>query len=216
VKRFVALLTACALVLFAHGEPPPAPIRDPQAAAVKELVDLAKLNAGFRFDLRYATPENFTKATLYPVAKAYLHRTAAEALVKVQRELAPQGLGLKIWDAYRPLSVQQRMWDLIRDDRYVSNPALNAGRHTRGTAIDVTLIDRDGKEMPMPTQYDNFSERAHREAKGIPTDAARNSKLLESTMLKHGFLPYPFEWWHFDFRDWKTRPPLDVPLDQLP
>ncbi len=194
----------------------PVAIRDSQAAAVRELVDLQKLEAGFRFDLRYATPNNFTKVTLYPVAKAYLHRGPAEALVKVQQELAAQGLGLKIFDAYRPLSVQQRMWDLIHDDRYVSNPALNAGRHTRGTAVDVTLVDREGKELPMPTPFDDFSERAHRDATGIPAEAARNSKLLESVMQKHGFLPYPFEWWHFDFHDWKSHPPLDVPIEQLP
>lgn len=209
-------LVFLALVSVAWAEPLPAVVRDAQAPAAKELVDLAKIEAGFRFDLRYATPDNFTKTTLYPVARAYLHRSAADALVKVQQELAVQGLGLKVFDAYRPLAVQQKMWDLIRDERYVSNPALNAGRHTRGTAIDVTLIDKDGKELPMPTPYDDFTERAHRDAKGIPTDAARNSKLLETAMLKHGFLPYPFEWWHFDFRDWKTRPPLDVPLDQLP
>jgi D-alanyl-D-alanine dipeptidase len=214
VKFFWALLLALALPLGA--EPPPPVVRDAQAPAVRELVDLATLDAGFRFDLRYATPDNFTKTKLYPVAKAYLHRSAAEALVQVQRELAAQGLGLKIFDAYRPLSVQQKMWDLIRDERYVSNPALNAGRHTRGTAIDLTLVDRDGREMPMPTAFDDFTERAHRDAPGTPADAARNSKLLETTMLKHGFLPYPFEWWHFDFRDWQKHPPLDVPLDQLP
>ena len=194
----------------------PVPVRDAQAAAVRELVDLNKLDAGFRFDLRYATPNNFTKVTLYPVARAYLHRSVAEALVKVQRELAAQGLGLKIFDAYRPLSVQQRMWDLIHDDRYVSNPALNAGRHTRGTAVDITLVDKDGKELPMPTPFDDFTERAHRDAAGIPAEAARNSKRLEEVMQKYGFLPYPFEWWHFDFHDWKTHPPLDVPIEQLP
>ncbi len=209
-------LLLLALASVAWAEPLPAVVRDAQAPAAKELVDLAQLDAGFRFDLRYATPDNFTKTTLYPVAKAYLHRSAAAALVKVQQELAAQGLGLKIFDAYRPLSVQQRMWDLIRDERYVSNPAINAGRHTRGTAIDLTLVDKDGKELPMPTPFDDFTERAHRDAKGIPDKAVRNSQLLETTMLKHGFLPYPFEWWHFDFRDWKTRPPLDIPLDQLP
>ena len=199
----------------AWAEPPPV-VRDAQAPAVRELVDLAKLEAGFRFDLRYATPENFVHATLYPVAKAYLHRDAAQALVEVQHELAAQGLGLKIFDAYRPLSVQQRMWDLIHDERYVSNPALNAGRHTRGTAVDLTLVDREGHELPMPTPFDDFTERAHRAAAGIPAEAAHNSKLLEAAMLKHGFLPYPFEWWHFDFRDWKQHPPLDVPIEKLP
>lgn len=213
--RALSLLAALALAL-AGCATPPAVVRDAQAPAVRELVDLRKLGAGFRFELRYATADNFTRTTLYPAAKAYLRRDAAGALVNAQRELVTQGLGLKIFDAYRPLSVQQRMWDLIRDERYVSNPAVNAGRHTRGTAIDVTLVDRHGRELPMPTAFDDFTERAHRHAPGTPADAARHSKLLESTMQKHGFLPYPFEWWHFDFRDWKKHPPLDVPLDQLP
>jgi D-alanyl-D-alanine dipeptidase len=210
-----AWLLLLGAAVAAWAEPLPV-IRDSHAPAVRELVDLEKLKAGFRFDLRYATDNNFVGVKLYPVARAYLHRDAAQALVAVQRELAPQGLGLKIFDAYRPLSVQQRMWDLIHDDRYVSNPALNAGRHTRGTAVDLTLVDRDGKELPMPTPFDDFTERAHRDAPGIPADAAHNAKLLEAAMLKHGFLPYPFEWWHFDFRDWKQHPPLDVPLDKLP
>ena len=209
-------LLLLALASVAWAEPRPAVVRDPQAPAVRELVDLAKLDAGFRFDLRYATPDNFTKTTLDPVVRAWLHRRAAEALVSVQQELAAQGLGLKIFDAYRPLAVQQRMWDLIRDERYVSNPALHAGRHTRGTAIDLTLVDRAGRELPMPTAFDDFTERAHRDAPGTPAEAARNSKRLETIMQKHGFLPYPFEWWHFDFRDWKMHPPLDVPLDKLP
>ena len=154
-------------------------------------------------------------ATLYPVARAYLERDAAQALVEVQHDLAKEGLGLKIFDAYRPLSVQKRMWDLIHDERYVSNPAINMGRHTRGTAVDLTLVDKDGHDLPMPTPFDDFTERAHRDAEGIPEEAARNSKRLEAVMRKHGFLPYLFEWWHFDFRDWKKHPPLDVPLDAL-
>jgi len=212
VKRAWLLLLATALAAWA--EPPPI-VRDPQAPAARELVDLASLQAGFRFDLRYATPDNFVHATLYPVARAYLQRDAAKALVEVQRELAARGLGLKIFDAYRPLSVQQRMWDLIYDERYVSNPAINAGRHTRGTAVDLTLVDRDGRELPMPTPFDDFTERAHRDAKGIDAEAAHDSQLLEEVMSKHGFLPYPFEWWHFDYRDWKQHPPLDVGIEKL-
>ena len=211
----LAGLLLLAFATAAWAEAPPEIVRDAQAPAVRELVDLASLNAGFRFDLRYATPNNFVHATLYPVAKAYMQRDAAKALVEVQLELAAQGIGLKIFDAYRPLSVQQRMWDLIHDERYVSNPALNAGRHTRGTAVDLTLVDRDGHELPMPTPFDDFTERAHRDAPGIPAEAAKNSKRLETVMIEHGFLPYPFEWWHFDFRDWKKHPPLDVPLDAL-
>jgi len=153
---------------------------------------------------------------LYPVAEAYLHRDAAAALAEVQHELTAKGLGLKVYDAYRPLSVQQQMWDLIHDERYVSNPAVNAGRHTRGTAVDLTLVDRHGRELPMPTPFDDFTERAHRNAKGIPAEPARNAKLLEDAMVRHGFIPYPFEWWHFDYRNWKRHSPLDIPLTAIP
>lgn len=213
--RKLAWLCLLLAAVAAWAEPPPV-VRDAQAPAALELVNLDSLRVGFRFDLRYATPDNFVHATLYPVAKAYLNREAAKALVEVQHELAAQGLGLKIFDAYRPLSVQQRMWDLIHDERYVSNPAINAGRHTRGTAVDLTLVDREGRDVPMPTPFDDFTERAHRNAAGIPADAAHNAKVLEDAMVKHGFLPYPFEWWHFDHRDWKKHPPLDVALDKLP
>ena len=191
-------------------------VTDPNAPAVRELVDLQKVSGGLRFDLRYATTNNFMHKRLYPVAKAYLHHDAAAALADVQRELAAKGLGLKVYDAYRPLSVQQQMWDLIHDERYVSNPAVNAGRHTRGTAVDLTLVDQHGHELPMPTGFDDFTERAHRGAAGIPPDAAGNAKLLEDVMVRHGFIPYPFEWWHFDYRTWKHRSPLDISLTKLP
>ena len=191
-------------------------VTEPQAPAVRQLVDLSKMDSGIRFDLRYATTNNFMHKRLYPVATPYLHREAAAALIEVQREVAAKGLGLKVYDAYRPLSVQQQMWDLIQDERYVSNPAVNAGRHTRGTAVDLTLVDRQGRELPMPTPFDDFTERAHRGAKGIPEDAARNAKLLEDAMVRHGFVPYPFEWWHFDYRSWKRQSPLDIPLTAVP
>jgi D-alanyl-D-alanine dipeptidase len=145
----------------------------------------------------------------------WLHRDAAEALLRVQRDLRREGLGLKVFDAYRPYHVQQRMWDLIRDERYVSNPAKNAGRHTRGTAVDVTLVDRQGRELSMPTAFDDFTERAHRNAAGIPARAKANSLRLEQAMARHGFIPYPYEWWHFDYRGWEQHPPLDVSLTGL-
>jgi D-alanyl-D-alanine dipeptidase len=183
---------------------------------VRELVDLRKADPSIRLDLRYATTNNFMHRRLYPIAEAYLHREAAAALAEVQRELAAKGLGLKVYDAYRPLSVQQQMWDLIHDERYVSNPAVNAGRHTRGTAVDLTLVDRHGRELPMPTPFDDFTERAHRNAKGIPAEPARNANLLEDAMVRQGFIPYPFEWWHFDYRNWKQHSPLDIPLTAIP
>lgn len=186
------------------------------AAEEHELVDLAKLPDPPLFDIRYATRLNFTGEQLYPAPVAWLHRDPAEALTAVQAELRALGLALKVFDGYRPLSVQQKMWDLIQDERYVSNPAVNKGRHTRGTAVDVSLVDLLGNPLPMPSDFDEFSEKAHRDYKDAPPDALRNAELLEKVMTAHGFLPYPTEWWHFDWKNWKDYPPLDIPIEKLP
>lgn len=166
-------------------------------------------------EVRYATRYNFTGEVLYPVATAWVHRDLIAPLAAVQAELAEKGLGLKIYDGYRPLSVQQKMWDLIRDERYVSNPAVNRGRHTRGTAVDVTLVDKMGNELEMPTAFDDFTEAAHRDSKTMTAEQRANMLVLEEVMERHGFEPYSFEWWHFDFRGWKDYPVLDVSLEAL-
>jgi D-alanyl-D-alanine dipeptidase len=166
-------------------------------------------------EVRYATRHNFTGRVLYPLPRVFLHRDAARALARVQRDLQKRGLGLKVWDAYRPLSVQWKMWHLVPDERYVSNPAKNKGRHTRGTAVDVTLVDKLGRELPMPSDFDDFSERAHRDYLGGTAGQRRNRQILQDVMTKHGFTGYPTEWWHFDLEDWEKYPPLDIPIDQL-
>lgn len=177
-------------------------------------VNLASLPIPPVLEIRYATPSNFTGKQLYPFPKALLHPNAAAALAKVQADLAEQGLGLKVWDAYRPISVQQKMWDLIGDDRYVSDPAKNAGRHTRGTTVDVTLVDILGCELEMPTNFDDFSEAAHSDAKATKT-ATKNRAKLQAAMTKHGFEIFAYEWWHFDLKDWKNYPPMNVGLEQI-
>jgi D-alanyl-D-alanine dipeptidase len=171
-----------------------------------ELVSLLALQPRPLLELRYASPYNFLETTLYPTVDARLHCPVALALQQVQRDLAAEGLGLKVWDAYRPLAVQQRMWDAIRDPRYVSDPAVNAGRHTRGTAVDVTLVDRRGKELPMPTDFDDFSEAAHVDAPGISRERAANARRLRQAMERRGFRAFAMEWWHFDWKDWQTLP----------
>jgi len=182
-----------------------------------ELVRLESLERPPLLEIRYATPYNFTHTQLYPWPAAWLHPAAANALLAVQQELEQSGLGLKVFDAYRPLSVQQKMWDLIQDERYVSNPARNQGRHTRGTAVDVTLVDKVGNELPMPTGFDDFTEKAHRDYDGeaVSTEAKVNRAKLAEVMQKHGFLPYSYEWWHFDLKGWEEYPVLDVDFIEL-
>ena len=172
------------------------------------LVSLLQLQPRPLFELRYASPYNFLGSTLYAELNPQLRCQVALALQLVQRDLAAQGLGLKVWDAYRPLAVQQRMWEAIRDERYVSNPAVNAGRHTRGTAVDVTLVNRSGQELPMPTGFDDFTEAAHRQAPGTTPERARHAQQLQDAMKRRGFQGLPSEWWHFDWHDWQRYPVL--------
>lgn len=166
-------------------------------------------------EIRYATTYNFTGYRLYPFPAAWVHADVASALQKVQEELAAEGLGLKIYDGYRPLSVQAKMWEILPDERYVSDPGKSKGRHTRGVAVDVTLVDRLGNELRMPTPFDDFTTRAHRDSPKWTEEERRNSKKLEDVMTRHGFTAFPFEWWHYDFADWKNYPPLDISFEDL-
>jgi D-alanyl-D-alanine dipeptidase len=179
-----------------------------------DLVDVPKAIPGIVLDIRYATSNNFTKQVFYPEAKCYLRRASVAKLKAVQKELAAQGLGLKIFDGYRPLSVQKKFWALVPDDRYVANPA-KGSRHNRGAAVDLTIIKKDGTELLMPTSYDDFTEKAHRDYKDLPTEAIKNRQLLEDVMTKHGFVGIATEWWHFDDVDWKNYDILDIDFHKL-
>jgi D-alanyl-D-alanine dipeptidase len=179
------------------------------------LVPLEDVRPAALPEVRYATRRNFTGTQLYSSARLWLHRDTARALSRVQRDLAQHRLGLKVFDAYRPFAVQQRMWDLIRDERYVSNPAKNRGRHTRGTAVDVTLVDSRGKQLDMPTDFDDFTDKAHSDYAGATARQTTNRALLARVMSRHGFVPYPFEWWHFDLRGWKKYPVLGISPREL-
>ena len=186
-----------------------------QAAEAPLLVDLAQLDPAPLQEIRYATRYNFTGQPLYPFAAAFLHRDAAAALARVQASLAPQGLGLKVFDAYRPLSVQKLMWERLPDERYVSNPNTTHGRHTRGTAVDLTLIDRLGQQLEMPSDYDDFSERAHRDSKAMTPNQRAHLEILDRAMQAQGFEPLATEWWHYDYHGWQDYPVLGLDFQQL-
>jgi D-alanyl-D-alanine dipeptidase len=173
-----------------------------------ELVDLSTFDPTFVIDARYATTENITGRPMYPGKTLYLERGAAEHLKRVQTSLRKQGLRLKILDAYRPLSVQKKLWQVMPDPRYVADPA-KGSRHNRGSAVDVTLVDQSGRELQMPTAFDEFSEKAHRDFQDLPAEAIRNRTLLEKAMVAEGFEPLPTEWWHFDAPDWRRFPVMD-------
>ncbi|MFN2433680.1 MAG: M15 family metallopeptidase [Gemmatimonadota bacterium] len=175
------------------------------------LVDALAVDSTLVLDVRYATPDNFTGTTLYPVARCLLRAPIAERLARVHARLRSEGLRLKLFDCYRPLSIQRKLWALVPDERYVANPE-KGSRHNRGAAVDLTLVDDSGAELPMPTEYDDFTPRAHRDYGGGTADQNANRQRLEDAMTAEGFEPLPTEWWHFDAPDWKEHAILDVPL----
>lgn len=181
------------------------------------LVDIRSVNANIRLDIRYATTNNFLKKKLYPEARCLLRASVAEKLSLVQNDLQKRGLGLKVFDCYRPLSVTKQMWAVLPDERYVANPA-KGSRHNRGAAVDLTLVNRNGSELVMPTGFDDFTEKAARnyQGSGVSAQARKNSQLLEEVMRKYGFLPLASEWWHFDSTDWQKFSLLDISFDDIP
>ena len=178
------------------------------------LVDIRSVNPHIVLDIRYATQNNFTRSRLYGVARCLLRSTVARKLSLVQQDLEKRGLGLKVYDCYRPLSVQRQMWRLFPNPRYVANPAIGS-RHNRGAAVDVTLVNRNGDELEMPTEFDNFTVRAGRNYRGGSLQSRRNRQLLENVMKKYEFIPMPSEWWHFDADDWRKFSILDLRLESI-
>lgn len=180
----------------------------------KQLVDLATL--GIPLQIHYATDRNFMKRKLYPEARAFLRAPAARALVEVQRELAPLGIGIKVWDGYRPYSITEAMWEPIKNPDFVADPAFGS-RHNRGAAVDLTLIFLNpGDTLAMPTPYDDFSKRARHDYEQLPPKVLEHRAQLRDVMMKHGFEPLPSEWWHYDFKGWERFELLDLELsDEL-
>ncbi|NDF98501.1 MAG: peptidase M15 [Chitinophagia bacterium] len=183
----------------------------------QELVELHTLMAELVYDLRYASTDNFTKQALYPTATAlcFLRRSAAEALLRVAMSLQKNGLGLKIFDAYRPYAVTEKFWKLIGDERYVAHPAKGSG-HNRGIAVDLTLIElKTKKELDMGTGFDNFTDTAHHSFRDLSEQVLQNRKLLRDEMSAQGFLALDTEWWHYALPNGVRYPLLNIPFKKI-
>jgi D-alanyl-D-alanine dipeptidase len=182
-----------------------------------KLIELKSVVPYIQYDLKYATTNNFTGVQLYPnnTKVTYLRKDPAEALVKVAASLAEMGLGIRVWDAYRPYHVTIKFWELIKDERYVAHPSKGSG-HNRGIAIDMTLYDlKTGENIEMPTAFDDFSEKAHHGFKGLSTKQIENRELLKSLMEKNGFLQFPTEWWHYYWPNGEMYDVLDFSFNQI-
>jgi zinc D-Ala-D-Ala dipeptidase len=182
-----------------------------------ELVELVKLDPTIRLDIRYATTNNFLGTPVYTQARAFLQRPAAEALLRAHHELRSRGYGLIIHDGYRPWYVTKIFWDATPDDKkiFVADPA-KGSVHNRGCAVDLSLYDlATGKEVKMPSGYDEMTERAYADYAGGTEGERALRELLRNAMEAQGFAVIPKEWWHFDYKDWKLYPIQNVRFEDL-
>lgn len=182
-----------------------------------KLVELIRREPTLKLDIRYATKENFLSTPVYPEARAFLERGAAEALVRVHRALAERGYGLLIHDAYRPWWVTRVFWDACStaEREFVADPA-KGSRHNRGSAVDLTLFDRaTGEAIEMPGGYDEMSKRSYPTYPGGTSRQRWHRDLLRAAMEKEGFTVEPSEWWHFDYHDWKRFGMENLSFDQI-
>jgi D-alanyl-D-alanine dipeptidase len=208
----VTLRSGAALAAQAEGPP-----REPGRFRKPDLVELVRLEPGLKLDIRYATANNFTGQPVYDEPRAFLQRPAAEAVVRVHRALRSRGYGLLIFDAYRPWRVTKRFWDVTPPAKrdFVANPA-KGSKHNRGCAVDLSLYRlEDGREVAMPSAYDDFSEKASPDYPGGTPEQRARRDLLRAAMEAEGFSVEPNEWWHFNCRDWKQYPILDVPFGAI-
>jgi zinc D-Ala-D-Ala dipeptidase len=178
-----------------------------------DFVDVAVAIPGIVVDLAYAGSDNFFRQRFYSSNRCFLRRSTVEKLRAAQVEFGQSGLRLKILDGYRPLSVQQQFWKVKPDARYVAPPT-QGSRHNRGAAVDVTLVDQNGRELVMPTGFDDFTPKAAANAAASP-EAVKNRTKLQQVMTRHGFVIMNSEWWHFDDSDWQSFPVADVSVEDL-
>lgn len=217
----VAFPQSPALPLSKYGVPVLSDVKFYQniilADSNKQMVDLKMMIPNIVLDLRYASSNNFMRRPMYPgrTNTTYLRLPVARALWHVQKELNERGLGLKVFDAYRPYSVTEKFWELVLNEKYVADPKKGSG-HNRGTAVDLTIITLPAKtELPMPTGFDNFTDTAHHTFMQLPFTLMENRKMLKDIMEKHGFKKMDTEWWHYSWADDQNFELMDLSFSTL-
>ncbi|MFN0278315.1 MAG: M15 family metallopeptidase [Pyrinomonadaceae bacterium] len=206
---FCLILFSCA---FAQDAPPKE--NDKREA---DLIELIKLDKTIKLDIKYATANNFVGRAVYPEARAFLQRPAAEGIVRVHKLLKKQGLGLVIYDGYRPWTITKLFWEVVTPEqrKYVADPA-KGSKHNRGCAIDLGIYNlKTGKAVPMPSGYDEFTERASPDYKFGTDEEHANRDLLRRLMEAEGFVVNPNEWWHFDYKDWEQYAIYDIAFSEI-
>jgi D-alanyl-D-alanine dipeptidase len=199
------------LILFSTAFSQSAPPKESNKREA-HLIELIKLDPTIKLDIRYATDDNFVGRKVYPEARAFLQKPAAKAVVSVHKKLKKQGLGLVIFDGYRPWAITKLFWEVTPEDKrkFVANPE-KGSKHNRGCAVDLSIFDlKTGALLPMPSGYDEFTERASPNYSGGTAEETRNRELLRKLMEDEGFTVNPNEWWHFDYKNWEDYAIYDI------
>jgi len=234
-RTLVLILLACGAAL-AQQVPqtfkiePLRPVEELRAEALKaqppaetgdffkpDLVELVKLDPTLKLDIHYASSNNFLGVAVYTEARAFMQRPAAEGVMRANRKLHEQGYGLLIFDGYRPWYVTKMFWEATAEKYhpYLADPA-GGSRHNRGCAVDLTIYDlKTNQPIAMPSTYDEFSESAHPDYTGGTAEERAHREFLRQTMEAEGFTVYPTEWWHFDYKEWRRYPILNVPFSEI-
>ncbi|MGC4039924.1 MAG: M15 family metallopeptidase [Flavobacterium sp.] len=161
------------------------------------FVNLRNYSRDFVFDMKYATADNFLKEKVYPCDECYLRVKTVKALLEANKDFLQQGYRIKIYDCYRPKSIQKKMWKIVPDANYVANPK-KGSIHNRGGAVDISLVDSNGKELDMGTKFDFFGKEAGHNYLQFSEEILTNRWLLKEIMLKHNFKSFDSEWWHYN------------------
>jgi D-alanyl-D-alanine dipeptidase len=211
-----AATIGCALlaVSFTFGQQPP---KEPGPFRQSDLVEIIKLDATIKLDIRYATKNNFLGRPVYKQARAFLQRPAADALVRVNQALGAKGFGLLVFDGYRPWHVTKTLWDSTPNEKkmFVADPDVGS-RHNRGCAVDLTLFDlKTGQAVKMPSEFDEMTERSYADYACSTPEATRMRDLLAAAMTAEGFTVFTTEWWHYDYKEWKEYPILDLQFQEV-
>ncbi len=183
---------------------------DRVAGSEKKLIEVTSEKVpGLVLEIRYATEQNITGKKIYVDRRAWLREETIRKLAQVARELEEKGYRLVLWDGWRPASAQKALWAAKPDGRFLTPPN-RISRHTRGTSVDVSLADQNGKIVEMPSDHDEFTDRADEDFSDVPKEVAQRARLLRKAMFRAGFSGVPDEWWHYDLRDWASYEPIEV------
>jgi D-alanyl-D-alanine dipeptidase len=161
------------------------------------FVNLKNYSKDFVFDMKYATTDNFLKEKVYPCDECFLRVKTVKALLQANKSFLDKGYKIKIYDCYRPKAIQKKMWKIVPDANFVANPK-KGSIHNRGGAVDISLVDLNGKELDMGTQFDFFGKEASHNFLELSDEIIANRKLLKDIMLQHNFKSFDSEWWHYN------------------